>query len=146
MLPDLTAFMISNSCGIRVLPKNCISIAPFDCAVNSFDIQSNATAADSGTALMWAKTSFFGWVCAKAGARPVARMPAMPAPARRSVRRFSETRLLGADMGFLQALRFFVAVRRPGRPVSAAASLQDSGRLARGDLSRGLMSGQRPGP
>src|ERR1700688_5181379 len=108
MLPDLTAFMISSSCGIRVLPKNCISSAPFDRAVNSFAIQSNATAADSGTALMWAKTSFFGWVCAKTGARPVARMPAMPAPARRSVRRLSETRLLGADMGFLQALLFLL--------------------------------------
>jgi len=30
-LPDLTAFMTSSSCGIRVLPKNCISSAPLDC-------------------------------------------------------------------------------------------------------------------
>ena len=81
MLPDLTAFMISSSCGISVLPKNCISSAPFERAVSSFAIQSKATAADSGTALMCAKTSFFGWVWAKAGARPVARMPAMPPPA-----------------------------------------------------------------
>src|SRR6202795_1783856 len=107
--------MISSSCGIRVLPKNCTSSAPLDCAVASLAIQSNATAADSGIALMWANTSFFGALCAKAGARPVARMPAMPAPARSSVRRFNETRLVGADMGFLRSLVFYdgiVAVRR----------------------------------
>src|SRR5882672_4604473 len=125
MLPDLTAFMISSSCGIRVLPKNCISSAPLDCAVTSFAIQSNAIAADSGIALMWAKTSFFGWVCAKAGARPVARMPAMPAPARSSVRRLSGMRLVGADMGFLQKLAFLFAVQQPDkaadRPVQRQA-------------------------
>src|ERR1700730_5944604 len=107
MLPDLTAFMISSSCGIRVLPKNCTSSAPFDCAVACFAIQSNATAADSGIALMCANTSFVGWACAKAGARPVARLPAMPAPARSSVRRLNETRLVGAAMGFLRSLVFY---------------------------------------
>src|ERR1700733_10935981 len=106
MLPGLTAFMISSSCGIRVLPKNCISSAPFDCAVTSFAIQSKATAADSGIALIWAKTSFFGWACAKAGARPVARMPARPVPARSSVRRLSKTRLAGADIGRPPKLAF----------------------------------------
>src|SRR5438445_11910175 len=112
-LPDLTALMISSSCGIRVLPKNCTSSAPFDRAVASFAIQSNATAADSGIALMCANTSFFGWTCANAGARPVARMPAMPAPARSSMRRFNETQLLGADMGILQNWLFLL--RSSGR-------------------------------
>src|SRR5260370_22784709 len=134
MVADLTGFMISSSWGIRVLPKNCTSRAPFDCAVASFAIQSNATAADSGIALICANTSFFGWACANAGARPVARMPAMPAPARRSARRLNETRLVGADMGSPPKLAFFVAVRPPGREAGAspAASLQHGGRGAGG--------------
>src|SRR5664279_1909991 len=131
MLPDLTAFMISSSCGIRVLPKNCMSSAPLDCAFTSLAIQSNATAADSGMALMWAKTSFFGEPCAKAGARPVARIPAIPAPARSSVRRLSETRhetrLFAAVMSFLQM--FFLLGRWTG---SRVPSLQHRGGLARG--------------
>ena len=114
MLPDLTAFMISSSCGIRVLPKNCISSAPFDCAVTSFAIQSNATAADSGTALMCANTSFFGWVCAKAGARPVARMPAMPAPLASRARRVNVMRV----MGFLRGLGCrFASIRGLGAAI-----------------------------
>jgi hypothetical protein len=59
---------------------------------------------------MCANTSFFGALCANAGARPVARMPATPAPTRSSVRRFSETRLVGADMGDPPKLAFFVAI------------------------------------
>src|SRR4051812_24873230 len=100
--------MTSSSCGIRVLPKNCISSAPLDCAVTSLAIQSKATAADSGIALMWAKTSFFGWACAKAGARAVARMPAKPVPTRNSVRRLSKTRLAGADIGRPPKLAFLL--------------------------------------
>jgi hypothetical protein len=38
----------------------------------------------------------------------VARMPAMPAPARSSVRRLSRMRLAGADMGDPPKLAFFV--------------------------------------
>src|SRR6267378_2817972 len=123
--------MISSSWGIRVLPKNCTSSAPLDCAVASFAIQSNATAADSGIALICANTSFFGWACANAGARPVARMPAMPAPARRSVRRFNETRLVGADMGNPPKLAFFVAVQRPdrGRPAVRREAYRIAGML-----------------
>src|ERR1700692_729427 len=105
--------MISSSCGIRVLPKNCISSAPLDCAVASLAIQSNATAADSGIAVMWADTTFFCALLANAGARPVARMPAMPAPARSSVRRFNETRLVGADLGDPPKLAFLL--RSSGR-------------------------------
>src|SRR6185295_11365461 len=88
--PDFTAFMISSSCGISVLPKNCMSSAPLERALTSFAIHSKLIAADSDDALMCAKTSFLGAVCAKAGARLVARMPAMPAPARSSVRRLND--------------------------------------------------------
>src|ERR1019366_5725784 len=117
--------------------------APFDCAVASFAIQSNAIAADSGIALMCANTSFFGWACANAGARPVARMPAMPAPARRSVRRLNETRLVGADMGVLQSWFFCCGLAAgPGedRPVRRQAYSMAGGWMAGGlaGLSGGL--------
>jgi hypothetical protein len=93
--------------------------------VASFAIQSNATAADSGIALMCANTSFFGELCANAGARPVARMPAMPAPARNSVRRLNEKRLVGAGIGDPPKLVFFCLLAWPGmeRPASPATSL-----------------------
>src|SRR4051794_41226458 len=91
-----------------------MSIAPFERAFTSLAIHSKLTAADSGAALTWAKTSFFGAVCAKAGARPVARMPAMPAPARRSVRRLNGKRLVGAVMGYPPARFLFLdAARQP---------------------------------
>src|SRR6266567_5280213 len=143
MLPDLTAFMISNSCGIKVLPKNCISSAPFDCAFTSFAIQSNATAADSGIALICANTSFFGWACANAGARPVARMPAMPAPARRSARRLNETRLVGADMGSPPKPAFLLrSDRRAGRPGPVRRQAYSmAGGLPVGMLGVGLPAG-----
>ncbi len=78
MLPDFTAFMMSSSLDSKVLPKNCMSSSPFDCFFTSPAIQSKATAADSGTALICAKTSFLASARAKLGARPLARMPAMP--------------------------------------------------------------------
>jgi hypothetical protein len=64
-------------------------------AFTSFAIHSKLIAADSGAALTCAKTSFFGWACAKAGGRPVARMPAMPAEAVSNVRRVSLVRVMG---------------------------------------------------
>ena len=78
MLPAFTAFMISSSLFRSVEPKNWTSSAPFVRFVTSWANQSNATAADSGFGLRWAKTSFFAAVWAKAGARPVARIPAIP--------------------------------------------------------------------
>src|SRR5476651_1139779 len=93
MLPDFTAFMMSSSLLIKVLPKNSMSSSPFDCFLTSPAIQSKAMAADSGTALMCAKTSFLAWACAKVGARPEARMPAMP-PFTSVRRRMNRFRLL----------------------------------------------------
>src|SRR4051812_32543199 len=90
-----------------------MSSAPFERAFTSLAIHSKLIAADSGAALTCANTSFFGCACAKAGARPVARMPAMPAEAVSSVRRVNLVRVMGvlpiAEMMFV--LRVVPAVR-----------------------------------
>ena len=78
MLPDFTPFMISSSLFSSVPPKNCMSSSPLERLRTSAACQSNATAPDSGIALMCAITSFLLWARANVGARPVARMPAMP--------------------------------------------------------------------
>src|SRR5437660_83943 len=80
---------------LLVSPKNCMSSAPFDRVFTSFAIHSKLIAADSGAALTCANTSFFGWVCAIAGERPLARMPAMPALLASKARRESVKRVMG---------------------------------------------------
>ena len=55
---------------------------------------------------MCANTSFFGWVCAKAGARPVARMPAMPALACNRPRRVIAVLVFPMVMRFLRVSTF----------------------------------------
>src|SRR4051794_10249123 len=72
-----------------------MSSAPLERAFTSLAIHSKLIAADSGAALTCAKTSFFGCAWAKAGGRPAARMPAMPAEAVSSVRRGSLGRVMG---------------------------------------------------
>src|SRR5262249_45058663 len=89
MLPVLTAFMISNSFVISVPPWNSMARLPLARSLNSLVIHSNATAADSGGGTMCAHRSFLGAACAKTGARPVARMPARPAPVCNMLRRGS---------------------------------------------------------
>src|ERR1700694_6162003 len=64
-----------------------MSRAPVERLLTSSAIQLNATAADSGEGLMWAKMSFLAAVWANAGARPVARMPASPAAPAKNPRR-----------------------------------------------------------
>ena len=120
MLPDFTAFMISSSLLKSVEPKNCMSSSPFDCFFTSPAIQSKATAADSGTALMCAKTSFLASARAKVGARPVARIVAMPpvTSVRRRTDRFRLLIFMIVDMAPSQAVLEIIcanSIRRPGR-------------------------------
>jgi hypothetical protein len=78
MLPDFTAFMISSSLLRSVPPKNCMSSSPLERLRTSAACQSKAMAADSGSALRCAITSFLACARATVGARPLAMMPAMP--------------------------------------------------------------------
>src|SRR6185437_1567405 len=87
MLPAFTAFMISSSLVRSVAPWKSTTSSPLERFVTSLANQSKATAALSGTALTCANTSFFGAACAKAGARPRARMPARPPAPLRIARR-----------------------------------------------------------
>src|SRR5258707_3301824 len=68
-----------------------MSSSPCERSRTSFACQSKAMAADSGTALRCAITSFLASARAKLGARPLARMPAIPPLTR--LRRRMEDRL-----------------------------------------------------
>ena len=120
MLPDFTAFMISSSLLSRVPPKNCMSSSPFERLRTSSACQAKPTAPDSGTGMMCAITSFLTSARAKVGARPVARMVAMPPVTR--LRRRTDTRLrllifIIVDMAPSQAIQFDWGnpIRREGR-------------------------------
>src|SRR5882724_7150179 len=106
MLPAFTAFMISSSLFSSVPPKNCMSSSPPERLRTSAACQSKAIAADSGTALRCAMTSFLGSARAKPGARPLARMPAMPPFTRLRRRMDARLRLL---------IFMIVDMRRPPR-------------------------------
>src|SRR5471030_17797 len=108
MLPDFTAFMMSSSLLIRVEPKNCMSSSPPERLRTSPACQSKATAADSGTALMWAITSFLASARAKVGARPLARIAAMTPLTR--LRRRTDTR-------FLLLFFMFIVIAAPSQAV-----------------------------
>jgi hypothetical protein len=72
-------------------------------------------------------------------------MPAMPAPARSSVRRLSETLLVRAVMGSSNTGFFVFGVAAgQGCPAGSASSLQHGGRLASGsnELSREEILGE----
>src|SRR4051794_508756 len=104
-----------------------MSSAPFDRAFTSFAIHSKLIAADSGAALTCANTSFFGWVCAMAGARPLARMPAMPALLASKARRESGKGGLGVlRSGFLAGLAVYWATG-----YSTAATAPEAWRVRR---------------
>src|ERR1700674_3470411 len=90
-----------------------MSRAPLERLLTSSAIQLNATAADSGDGLMWANTSFLAAVWAKAGARPLARMPASPAaPAKKPRRLWPAVRACFVDFMIpSRGLRSIDAVR-----------------------------------
>src|SRR5438477_8123735 len=71
--------MISSSLVRSVPPWNSMTSSPLERSVTSLAIASNATAEDSGGGVTCAKTSFFGWAWANAGALPSAMTPAAPA-------------------------------------------------------------------
>src|SRR6516165_1938192 len=93
--------------------------APLARSLSSLVIHSQATAADSGGGTMCAHRSFLGAACAKTGARPVARMPARPAPVCNTLRRVIGT------VGLLIVMRF------PPRCISFLPSLPTACRACR---------------